>query len=156
MFSNPETFLGTFTITNEPFVILEERIHTLHRTNGDHNDNFLCYSGETFSIEESVAVTFSEKSYYDQRKDEVEREVSRIIRKKFVDPLKKEKEELQRIDNFFSTFQDDSIERFIMVDVFEAYHSRYNPRNIGGSSSLLGLSRCRTKARNRPPSLHRC
>ncbi|RME15066.1 MAG: hypothetical protein D6797_07465 [Bdellovibrio sp.] len=129
MFSNPKSFLSSFAATNEPFAVLEDRIWLLEKADFQNN-NYLCYSGEFFLLQESVYVPFLERDYYEQRREEVEREASRVIKQKLVDPLNRKKTELESLDNLFSRFQDDSVERFIMVDVFNAYHTRYNPREV--------------------------
>ncbi len=114
-----QTFLTRFFYSQEPFAIIKGRLYTLVR--GLDSEIKLYFLDEIFGLEESEEISQLEKQLFLQEQDVLERRMSKYILN-IVSKFKTNLIELKELGNIYQSLKDTSIERFIMVDVFNAYN----------------------------------
>jgi hypothetical protein len=133
-----EHFLSHFLYSQEPFAVIGGRLYTLSKTNGRSGDKHeFHFLGKTYALDESEEVSQLEKGMFIARSSQIEEMMSQYIHLKFLSKITKTKAQLQHIKNVYASAQDDSIERFIMIDVFNEYN---HERREGQSKKEVKVS----------------
>ena len=115
-------FLQNFHFSQEPFAIIGGRFYTLSRSNGINGHYSFSLLGKAYALDESEEVSQLEKNFVLSRRTDIERMMSQYIQKNLVDKIQAEESEVARLQNYYESAQDASIERFIVADVFNAYY----------------------------------
>jgi len=121
-------FLQNFFYSREPFAVIASRLYTLNKTNGNFNgEDAFHLLGRRYVLDESEEISQLEKSLFLDNHSEIERTMTDYIKTKFIDRIEKNKASLNETQNYYSSMQDTTIEKFIMIDVF----NKYNHENRG-------------------------
>ncbi len=116
-------FLKEFLLSKDSFAILDGRVHTLHMTNGHFSgENFLQYLGKKYALEEAEEIHVLEQELFEEYKAQITDYMSWVIQSKILSKIDELKSQVQSLGNVYDSIQDNSVERFIMVDVFNAYN----------------------------------
>jgi hypothetical protein len=116
-------FLQAFLYSEEPFAIIQGRLYTLSRTNGHFcGGSAFHFLGQKYALEESEEISQLEKEIFSANRGGIERMMTRQIQENFVSEVEKRRTELKKMQNIYSSLQDVTIERFIMIDVFNEYN----------------------------------
>ncbi len=117
-FSN--NFLQAFAYSEEPFVVYSGRVYTLRKSNGPCG-SFVSFLGNPFELRESEKVVERERIFFEQNKNNIEEYISSYINSNYGQRARSLQENITERRNHFESIQDTSIEKFIMVDVFDQF-----------------------------------
>lgn len=116
-------FLKSFMYSKEPFAIMGGRLYTLSKTNGSFNGgDAFHFIDKAYALHESEEISQLESFFFSQNRRNIERSMSDYIKVNFKDKMKSTQAALKRMQNIYSSMQDNTIDKFIMVDVFNHYN----------------------------------
>jgi hypothetical protein len=116
-------FLQSFLFSQEPFAVMGERLYTFSKTKGYLNGHdAFHFLGTSYSLDESEEIRELEKDFFMDNNSRIERIMTNYIKVRYIDPSEKIKKQVQQMQNMYSSMQDSTIEKFIMVDVFNKYN----------------------------------
>ncbi len=118
-----EHFLRNFFYSDEPFGVIKGRIYSISRTNGNFNGrDALHILGKPYALDESEEISVMENILFSEKSKEIEEMMTEHIRVKYLQSIDRNKAEIEKMQNIYASLQDSSIEKFIKVDVFNAYN----------------------------------
>ncbi|MEK6917005.1 MAG: hypothetical protein AABW92_04635, partial [Nanoarchaeota archaeon] len=127
------SFLRDFYYTNEPFGVLDGRLYTINKANNTNTKNFLSINNEFYIINESEEIEILEKKLFLQRKGEIESAVSAYIDSN-IGKIKEGISNFNELNNYYKSFENNSVEKFLMVDVIDAYN--HSDKNVSININL--------------------
>lgn len=120
--SLPYTFLKDLSFSGTSFAILEGRIHTLHEPGKSSNGNYFQNRNQLLVFEEAEEISELEKEIFVEKEKEIENYMSWVIDFKLLRKIADNNSKLKGLGNIYESTKDDSIEKFIMVHVFDIYN----------------------------------
>ncbi|MDD5178640.1 MAG: hypothetical protein PHT54_05185 [Candidatus Nanoarchaeia archaeon] len=129
------TFLSFFELNNIPFAIVEDRIHTVEK-NTDSKDS-LHYNFKKYGIEQSEEVLVLEKEFLEKNKELIENYMAWYIDKNFLSKINDSRARLHNLKESYEKIQDNSVERFIVVDVFNKFNNREIEKNLDNKAEEI-------------------
>jgi hypothetical protein len=117
-----EHFLQHFLYSQEPFAVIGGRLYTLGRTNLSDTEYSFRFLGKTYVLDESEEVSQLEKEMFTAKRTEIQEMMTQYIQTRFVEKVCSNKEAIRQMQNLYESVKDTSIERFIMIDVFNEYN----------------------------------
>lgn len=112
-----EHFLHNFNLVKEPLAVFGGRVFTLSKS--QPNDYFLLYNKQKFALEESEEISEIEKKLFKRDAERFQVFMSSQIKKK----INSDVENISLDHNIYESFQDSSIENFILNDVFSIFNN---------------------------------
>jgi hypothetical protein len=115
-------FLKNFFYSEEPFTVVGGRLYVISRDKNNNGREKLHLLGKSYSLEESEEIAQLEKELFLANRTNIESMISGYIQKNFINKIESTKRDILKKQNYYESIQDSTIERFIMVDVFNAYN----------------------------------
>ena len=128
----PPTFLRWVELSRSAVAVLQGRVYTLIENDPHLNGgNFYQYRGQQFSLEKAEEVVDMEQKLFESREQHILAYMRWVVDFKLTRRAEERGAQLEGLKKKLESAQDDSVERFIMVDLFNAY----NRESRGSSSS---------------------
>ncbi|MFH1406053.1 MAG: hypothetical protein ABIG52_02440 [Nanoarchaeota archaeon] len=115
-----KNFLKAFKHTKEPFAILKGKVYTLKKGDGEERLEFL---NQKYGLSEAESVVGREKDFLERNKEQLREYIDNQIQN-FFELIKSLQDNLKKRKKESLSLQDSSIEKFIIVDVFNAYFNK--------------------------------
>jgi len=134
-------FLSSLATTVEPFAILDKRLFTLREVKERPEQNSLDYGGLLYELRESEKIINLEKEFFQEKKAELEKLIAGKILRSSVGKAYHLEQEIASLEANQQFFQETYFEKFILVDVFNAYFNRegkkYEPKNVAEQVPMM-------------------
>ena len=122
----PKVFLENFRESDESFLIHQGMIYTLHCSTSQNNLNKLFYANRDFDMFQSEDIDTLQEEYLNHNRNSIENLVSDYIQHNYIEKLERLKINIDSQKNLFQETQHNSIEKLIVLDIFDEFSNLYN------------------------------